>query len=293
MAAKSLVRSGDKFGDLTIVEELTTNGNRKFSCLCVCGKSRTVWLQSLKDRNQCRHKVPGKVPPSCPIGYEELRDLYEVKLLNAGQIAKKYGVARDTAKGWVFHCGFRITEEERHKRLRNNLLSKREERVAEIERRLSEIKTLRENGESIKKIGRHLGYSAEILGPICRKHGLELTTATEMKTTNGYILERRFGHPNAAPKGWVPQHRLIVEKHIGRFLDKREVVHHINFIKADNRLENLALFPSNRAHHDYHWRASCYGAFSLGHTHEPPEDMTFDEPILWGGEWVTKISFNK
>lgn len=36
-------------------------------------------------------------------------------------------------------------------------------------------------------------------------------------------------------------HRVIMEKHIGRKLDRREVVHHINGNIHDNRLENLQL----------------------------------------------------
>ena len=39
---------------------------------------------------------------------------------------------------------------------------------------------------------------------------------------------------------------------MGRFLTKEEVVHHINGIKSDNRIENLQLFSNHGEHIKLH-----------------------------------------
>ena len=77
----------------------------------------------------------------------------------------------------------------------------------------------------------------------------------------GYAYAVAHGHPKADKDGYVLEHRLVVEKREGRFLERDEHVHHINRNKLDNRPENLMIM-SKHDHHMEHrdsipnWRAT-------------------------------------
>lgn len=73
------------------------------------------------------------------------------------------------------------------------------------------------------------------------------------KNSFGYIKISMPNHP-FNNSGYVLEHRLVMEKFIGRYLTPKEIVHHINHNKTDNRIENLKLFKNHSEHQKYHMK---------------------------------------
>ena len=70
-----------------------------------------------------------------------------------------------------------------------------------------------------------------------------LSFGSYRQNKEGYVLVRApDGWPTARPHGgYILEHRLIMEQHLGRSLKKNEVIHHKNGARDDNRIDNLEL----------------------------------------------------
>ncbi|MDE2104216.1 MAG: HNH endonuclease [Patescibacteria group bacterium] len=68
------------------------------------------------------------------------------------------------------------------------------------------------------------------------------------------IFSPNHPHPGVAGK-YVLRYRLVMEKHLCRYLEPDEIVHHKNGIKDDDRIENLEILKqSDHAKEHYQTR---------------------------------------
>ncbi len=73
----------------------------------------------------------------------------------------------------------------------------------------------------------------------------------------GYVILSAPDHPKADVNGYVPEHRLVLERKLGRPLEDGRVVHHIDMDITNNSPDNLVAL-SIGDHRRYHARLNRY-----------------------------------
>lgn len=127
------------------------------------------------------------------------------------------------------------------------------------DRGLFEVRWGKLGVRKVRKYNRkELEEVAKNIPPIRRK--TKPFKGTGKRDHHGYIRIYQPTHPNSNCDGYVHEHRLVMAEHLGRKIESDEVVHHINHIKDDNRLENLELL-SKSDHAKQH--AKRYGVAPL------------------------------
>lgn len=137
------------------------------------------------------------------------------------------------------------------------------------------VKSLYESGHTQKEIGEILGVSQKVVCKYMKRNGIKARIAAKRdqfgeknsfwnggRTVDefGYVMVRKPDHPRASKcGGYVPEHILVAEKKLERYLASDEVVHHINGKKGDNRPENLMVMTKSE-HTRLHWLIRKYGS---------------------------------
>ncbi len=76
----------------------------------------------------------------------------------------------------------------------------------------------------------------------CKKHFNEMQGRERDKRGGRYTAPNGYVSIQTDIGMYVLEHRLVMEKHLGRKLVKSETVHHRNGVRDDNRIQNLELW---------------------------------------------------
>jgi hypothetical protein len=162
----------------------------------------------------------------------QLSEKYLNQKLTTPKIAKEYNVAPSTIWNWLKK--FNIKVRSRRENNLGNRYSLGCKRSLEYKEGVRDRNIKRWKNVDYRK--NHSGQNASLW-----KGGRVMWC--------GYVFIYNPKHPHAVQgKRYVAEHRLVMEKYLERYLKASEKVHHINGIRDDNRIENLALMKSKSVH---------------------------------------------
>lgn len=110
---------------------------------------------------------------------------------------------------------------------------------------------IRMMGNTIRRGSRYTEKQRKALALAMSGNGNPRWKGGKRKDKTGYLIVYSPNHPYARRR-FVREHRLVMENYLGRILLPTEIVHHIDGDKANNHIDNLLLFKSNKEHVRYH-----------------------------------------
>lgn len=192
----------------------------------------------------------------CDLTTEELKYFYYEEGYTLKEMCKKIGCKSDITASKILHQ-HGIDTNRNHMRSAKTMQGMSDE---DFKKHL--IYLYEEQNISLNKIAESLQVNHNALRRYFKKYNIPFKETSYAKSIsskgeksknwnggktigNGYVLIKMPDHPNANSRGYIYEHRHIMEQHIGRYMTHDEVVHHINGNKTDNRLENLLLLTNS------------------------------------------------
>ena len=132
----------------------------------------------------------------------------------------------------------------------------------ELDALVQQVSELNAQGKCSREIAAETSVPQKYIQSICKRHGIKPCfpqggpssdkngnyKGGRIVDKHGYIYRKVYDHPFANRSGYVFEHRLVMEKVLGRWLLPTEVVHHLDGDKQNNTPENLELYASNAEH---------------------------------------------
>lgn len=123
---------------------------------------------------------------------------------------------------------------------------------------------------SLQKVADYFGVSKKLILKYMQKYDIPRNKRVKKEkkpdtyhkgyitTWNGYKkVKAPIDHPYKDNKGYIMEHRLVLEQSLGRYIEPYEEVHHIDCNKFNNSLDNLMLV-SKEEHRRIHLKDTIH-----------------------------------